>query len=86
MVNHTRSGTQAPQSANLMRHMSVRTNGLIPGEPKEPSPESKEPSPGSQGTVLLVHAEQRARMRDIFIPIGIVPTTNRVNVAAECRC
>ena len=49
MVNHTRSGTQAPQSANLMRHMRVRTNGLIPGEPKEPSPEPKEPSPGSQG-------------------------------------
>ena len=42
MVNHIGVGTQAPESANLMRHMRVRTNGLIPGEPKEPSPESKE--------------------------------------------
>ncbi len=38
MVNHTRSGTQAPQSANLMRHMRVRAHRLIPGEPKQPAP------------------------------------------------
>lgn len=52
MVNHIGVGTQAPESANLMRHMRVVGDRLIPDEPFS---EPKEPSPGGQGTVLLVH-------------------------------
>lgn len=53
MVNHIGVGTQAPESANLMRHMRVVGDRLIPGQPFS---EPKEPSPGVQGTVLLVTA------------------------------
>ncbi|MFN8119679.1 MAG: hypothetical protein U0R67_08930 [Micropruina glycogenica] len=53
MVNHIGVGTQAPESANLMRHMRVVGDRLIPDEPFS---EPKEPSPGVQGTVLLVTA------------------------------
>ena len=53
MVNHIGVGTQAPESANLMRHMRVVGDRLIPDQPFS---ESKEPSPGVQGTVLLVTA------------------------------
>lgn len=53
MVNHIGVGTQAPESANLMRHMRVVGDRLIPDQPfSEPT----EPSPGVQGTVLLVTA------------------------------
>ncbi len=31
MVNHIGVGTQAPESANLMRHMRVVGDRLIPG-------------------------------------------------------
>lgn len=53
MVNHIGVGTQAPESANLMRHMRVVGDRLIPDEPFS---EPKEPSPGVQGTVHLVTA------------------------------
>ena len=53
MVNHIGVGTQAPESANLMRHMRVVGDRLIPDEPFS---EPKEPSPELQGTVLLVTA------------------------------
>ncbi len=53
MVNHIGVGTQAPESANLMCHMRVVGDRLIPDEPFS---EPKEPSPGVQGTVLLVHS------------------------------
>ena len=53
MVNHIGVGTQAPESANLMRHMRVLGDRLIPDQPFS---EPKEPSPGIQGTALLVTA------------------------------
>lgn len=53
MVNHIGVGTQAPESANLMRRMRVVGDRLIPDQPFS---EPKEPSPGVQGTVLLVTA------------------------------
>lgn len=46
MVNHIGVGTQAPESANLMRHMRVVGDRLIPDEPFS---EPKEPAPGSSG-------------------------------------
>lgn len=46
MVNHIGVGTQAPESANLMRHMRVLGDRLIPDQPFS---EPKEPSPGVSG-------------------------------------